>query len=293
MSRLVLRSPAKVNLFLKVINKRPDGYHNLVTLFERIDLFDELTFVSNASGKVRLFCQDPQVPRGPKNLVYQVAHKLQKDFKVRQGVDIRIKKRIPVAAGLAGGSSNAATALVGLNRLWKLSLSRDQLVVYGKQVGADVAFFLYETPWALGTERGDKIRRLAIRPRFWHVLAVPRVKMYTRKVFEHLNLRHTAAPTNMLTKQSDNVNILIRHLRKKDLKAVSSRLCNDLEISVFQLCPKLRKLKATIRKLGAIGVSLSGSGPSIFALTDSQKQAEFLKSILKKRYSRVFVVGTY
>ena len=199
---------------------------------------------------------------------------------------------------MAGGSSNAATTLLGLNKLWKLKLSQKQLVVYGKRIGADVAFFLYDASWGLGRERGDRIEKLKISAKLWHVLVVPQMKMYTRNVFENLKLP-TSAPerlkgrTNVLTKNSDDVNILIRNLKSKEISVVGSLLRNDLEISVFQLCPKLEKLKKYIRRLDAFGVSLSGSGPSIFGLTDSQKQAEYLKSMLGKRYSRVFVVQTH
>lgn len=286
---MTLKSPAKLNVYLKVVNKRPDGYHNLVTLFERIDLCDDLKFTANKSGRIRLFCSHPQIPLGPKNLIYKTAKLLQEELSVSQGVDVHITKRIPVAAGLAGGSSNAATTLLGLNKLWKLKLSQKELVAYGKRIGADVAFFLYDASWALGTERGDRIEKIKIAPRLWHVLVVPQMKMYTRNVFENLKL----APTNVLTKNSDNVNILIRNLKNKDISLVGSLLRNDLEISVFQLCPKLEKLKEYIKRLNALGVSLSGSGPSIFGLTDSQKKAEYLKSMLGKRYSRVFVVKTH
>lgn len=298
MASLTLKSPAKLNLYLEVVNKRLDGYHNLVTLFERIDLCDELKFTANQDGRIRLFCSHSQVPLGPKNLIYKTARLLQEECGVSQGVDVHITKRIPVAAGLAGGSSNAATALLALNRLWKLKLSRERLVNYGKRIGADVAFFLYDASWALGTERGDRIEKLKIAPRLWHVLVVPQRRMYTRKVFENLKLPESAAEgrrgrTNMLTKDSDDVNILIRNLRNNKISVVGSLLRNDLEISVFQLCPKLEKLKEYIKRLNVFGVSLSGSGPSIFCLTDSQKQAEYLKSMLGKRYSRVFVVKTH
>ncbi len=298
MASLTLKSLAKLNLYLKVGNKRPDGYHNLVTLFERIDLCDDIKFTVTNSGRIRLFCSHPQVPIGPKNLIYRTARLLQAELSVSKGVDVHITKRIPVAAGLAGGSSNAAATLIGLNKLWKLKLSREKLAAYGKRIGADVPFFLYDTPWALGTERGDRIEKLKIKPRLWHVLVVPRMKMYTRNVFENLKLPASASAnpggrTNVLTKNSDNVNILIRNLRNKKISVVGSLLRNDLEISVFQLCPKLEKIKEYIRRLNTLGVSLSGSGPSIFGLTDSQKQAEYLKSMLGKRYSRVFVVQTH
>jgi len=284
MKSLRLRAPAKLNLYLKVVNKRPDGYHNLITLFERIDLYDDLEFRLNPSGRIRLFCRDRDVPTGPRNLVYRVARRLKEDYGVKSGVDIRIIKRIPVAAGLAGGSTNAATALMGLSRLWKINLTRSRLISYGKSLGADVPFFLYDCSWGLGTERGDKIRRVPIKAKLWHILVVPRVKMRTPRVFQGLKLD--------LTKDSDNVNILIHNLRKSNSIRVGQLLRNDLEHKVFQLCPSLKTLKNRLRQLDTPGVALSGSGPSIFGLTDSKKKAEQVKAVLKKRYSRVYVVRT-
>src|SRR6185436_451831 len=157
MKSITLQSPAKLNLYLKIVNKRPDGFHNLTTLFERIDLADEITLTSEASGRIRVSCDHPQVPTGPKNLVYKAAALLKQDFGIKQGVHITICKNIPVAAGLAGGSSNAATVLQGLNKLWNLKLTKTRLAAYAARIGSDVAFFLYDCSWALGTGRGEVI----------------------------------------------------------------------------------------------------------------------------------------
>jgi len=279
-----LSSPAKLNLILNVLNKRPDGYHNLKTLFERVNLQDELEFSSNSTGKITISCDSSWVPTGPKNLVYKVAQVLKNDFHIREGVHVRITKRIPVAAGLAGGSSNAATALLGLDKLWKLSLPRAQLVKYARTVGSDVAFFLYDTNWAVGTSRGDVIKPVDAATKLWHVLVVPRIKMYSREVFTRLNLR--------LTKKVDNVNILIRSIRGNNILKAQRLLSNDLECSILTVCPRLEQIRARMRSLGLEGVSFSGSGPSIFALTDSQSQAQEAVRVLGKRYAQVFCVRT-
>lgn len=284
MSSLTLQSPAKLNLYLKVINKRPDGYHNLTTLFERIDLADQIRFVANATGKIRIFCRHPQVPRGPKNLVYRVARLLQDRHGIKQGVDMHITKRIPVAAGLAGGSSNAATAIKGLNKIWGLKLTRRQMVDYAAQVGSDVAFFLYESSWALGTGRGERIRTLAIPARLWHVLVVPRIKMYSREVFTRLNLE--------LTKKDDDVSILIHYLKKNSISMVGNLLFNDLQSSILQIRPPLALVKERLQTLGVQGVSFSGSGPAVFGLVASRTEANKFRALLKKRYAQVFVVRT-
>ncbi len=295
MTTLTLRSPAKINLYLKVINKRPDGFHNLVTLFERINLFDDLSFVATQTGKIRLFCDHPQMPLGPKNLIYKAARLLQEKHSVDLGVDIKITKRIPIAAGLGGGSSNAATTLLGLKKIWKLFLSSQQLLTYGRALGSDVPFFLHDCSWALGTGRGDQIKVLSLKKRLWHVLVVPCKRLYTRDVFEGLSLPQDGRQraTNILTKKKYNVNILIHHLRKNDILGVSDRLLNDLESSTFSICPRLRILKSRLQKLNTLGVAVSGSGPSIFGLVRSQQEAQGLRSFLSQRYKRVFVVGTF
>ncbi len=284
MRPLTLRSPAKLNLYLKVIAKRPDGYHELKTVFERIDLSDDIRLSQEPSGRIRIVCDHPQVPKGPKNLVYKVAAMLKKDFGITQGVEIRIRKRIPVAAGLAGGSSNAATVLSGLNQFWQLGLDRKGLVEYACKVGSDVAFFLYDCPWGLGTGRGEVIRRLDLRAKLWHVLVVPKVRMLTPKVYGAMNLK--------LTKFGDDVSILTHYLRKNDVRGVGSVLCNDLEVPIAHLKPNLLKIKEKIASLDVAGVAFSGSGPSIFSVVQSKKKADEIASILKRRYKQVYVVST-
>ncbi len=306
MKSLTLKSPAKLNLFLKVVGKRPDGFHELITLFERIALCDSIRFAKNSSGRISISCDHPQVPRGPKNLIYQVARRLKDDFAVEGGVDIRIHKRIPVAAGLAGGSSNAATALMGLNRLWKLGLSRKDLESYADRIGSDVAFFLHDCSWARGTGRGEVIRVLPLKSKLWHLLVVPRIKMYSGEVFTALGCRKKVAyPSGRtgaaagrrrgnltLTKKYDDVNILTRYLKQNDVYRLGKLLANDLEAPIIRLRPGLLKLKSKIQNWQPCGVSFSGSGPAVFALTASRQEADRLKVLLKKRYRQVFVVQT-
>ena len=313
MSRIVLLSPAKLNLFLKVQNKRPDGFHNIVTLFERIDLCDEIEFRLKTGRGIDISCDHPDVPSGPKNLIYKAARLLQEEFSVQKGIKIKIKKRIPVAAGLGGGSSNGATALLGLNRLWKLDLTRSQLLSLAKRIGSDVPFFLYDTSWALGRDRGDIIKSLNIKRKLWHILVVPRIKMYTWKVYGGLKALHKselasknrsskavfrgrstgrAGHMNLLTKINDDVNILIHNLKKGNVLAVGQSLANDLEREIVRLSPSLETLEKKLKSLNTKGVMISGSGPSVFGLTGTRHEAEATKAILSKRFSRVFVVRT-
>lgn len=284
MSVIRLRSPAKLNLFLRVLARRPDGYHELQTLFERINLCDELIFRRRPDGKVRIECSHPQVPKGKKNLVMKAALALKEAYGVEEGADITIRKNIPVAAGLAGGSSNGATALQGLNTLWELRLSRRRLLDHARALGSDVPFFLYDTPFALGTGRGDLIRPLKWGVKLWHILVIPRIKMYSAEVFTALNLE--------LTKKGDDANILIRLLRSNNINKARALVFNDLESPILAIRPQLENAKNAVKADLKEGVCFSGSGPSVFGITHSRREALELRNKLGRRYAQVYAVST-
>ena len=284
MGRLTVSSPAKLNLVLDVLYKRPDGFHELRTIFERISLTDQVTLTRNKSEKISVRCSHPHVPLSSRNLAFKAAMLLRQDFSISEGIDINIIKNIPVAAGLAGGSSNAAAVLSGLNRLWHLGLGPQGLAGYASRIGSDVAFFSYNTPYALGTGRGEQIEPLAVKRKLWHLLVTPRVKMYTKEVFSRLKLN--------LTNKRDNVNILLPFLRKGDLGRLAGALSNDLEPAILSLRPDFIYLKKKLLDAGATGVCFSGSGPSVFALAESQKHALSLRAQFDRRYAQVFVVST-
>ena len=284
MHRLTVHSPAKLNLVLDVLGKRPDGFHELRTIFERISLVDQITLTRNKSNKISVRCSHPHVPLHRRNLAFKAAMMLSDDFSISEGLDINIVKNIPVAAGLAGGSSNAAAVLSGLNRLWQLGLGPLELAGYAGRLGSDVAFFLYYTSYALGTGRGELISPLDIKTKLWHVLVTPRVKIYTKEVFARLKLS--------LTNKKDNVNILLPFLRKGDFVRLAGALSNDLEPAILSLRPDFIYLKDKLLDAGATGVCFSGSGPSVFACVQSQKHAQSLRAKFDRRYTQVFVVST-
>ena len=295
MNQLVLLSPAKLNFFLKVIRKRPDGYHDILTLFERINLCDEIYFESDSPGITKVFCAHQDVPKGSQNIVYRAASLLRTELGVKKGVRIYINKRIPVAAGLAGGSSNAATVLLGLNKMWNLDLSPHQLISFGRKVGSDVPFFLADTSWAIGRQRGDRIISLRFPASLWHILVVPRKKVFTPKVYQGFDelLFKRGGQRNILTKKGDDVNILIRRLRNNNIKEAGELLFNDLEPAILRFCPSLGRLKERLKSLQIQGVTISGSGPAIFGLTESEDEAESIKTILARQFQQVFVVKTF
>jgi len=284
MNRIILPSPAKLNLYLRVLSKRKDGFHNILTLFQRIDLCDQITLTELKTDTITISCDHPHVPLGTQNIAHQAAMLLKKRFKINKGINIDIKKKIPVAAGLAGGSSNAATVLQGINKFWKLGLNLKELLPLASKLGSDVSFFLYNTSWAIGSKRGNIIQPLKISQKLCQILIVPCVKLYSGEIYDSLKLK--------LTKRMDNVNILTRHLEKGDILALSQLLINDLEASVIHSHPPLAALKKRLLSAGSRGVLISGSGPSIFGVVKTDREAKQLQSRFLRQYRRVFVVKT-
>src|SRR6266567_3977366 len=169
---LWIRTPAKVNLFLEVLGKRPDSYHEIATLMVAVSLFDTLRLAPDAGGDVILRCHHSQLPTGPENLVYRAARLLRERTGCMRGAVIELVKRIPLAAGLAGGSSDAAATLFGLNQLWRLGLTPSELAALGAELGSDIPFF-FALPAAWCTGRGEVVEKVALREPLWFVLACP------------------------------------------------------------------------------------------------------------------------
>lgn len=284
LTTLKLPAYAKLNLALDVLAKRPDGFHELSTLFERINLADTIELKLLSKDDIQCVVGQSVLPVDERNLVVKIAKRLKADFKIRQGVRIILHKHIPIAAGLAGGSSNGATVLMGLNQLWHLGLSQQQLLAYAAWLGSDVAFFIYNTPFAIGRGRGEQITPVKLQTVLYHVLVTPRVSMLTKEVFARLKLK--------LTNKNDNVNILLPFLRQGDIKGLSEHLSNDLEGAILSLRPDFLSLKKKLLSAGALGVCFSGSGPSVYAMAESLSHAQAIKNKFDRRYSQVFVVKT-
>jgi len=287
---LVIHSFAKVNLFLEVTNKRPDSYHNLKTVFERISLWDSLTLKTRSDGLIKIKCSDKDIPAGEGNLCFKAAKILKDTFSSLKGVDIGIVKRIPSGAGLGGGSSNAAAVLSGLNRLWKLNLPKAKLAASGARVGSDVPFFIYDTPFALGSGRGERIKPLnnLRNKKLWHILVVPKIHVSTPLIYRRFD------DFAGLTKPASNVKILSSALAKTGLSLNPGLLFNSLEQVTIKIYPQVRQVKDALLSLGLTSVLMSGSGPAVFALVSSGKEALRLAGILRKKHKswRVFTVST-
>lgn len=292
MDCIILKSPAKVNLYLNVLNKRTDGYHNIETVFERLDLCDEIVLERLPKG-IELSCDNTSL-ENRHNLAYKAAEAILKvagKTFLNSGVRITIKKNIPVGAGLGGASSNAASVLKGLNELWDLRLSRKAILTIAKTLGADVAFFLSKYPFAIGRERGDRIQGLP-QLILWHVLVYPDIMISTEKAYKEL----TSFTKQGLTRcfQYSKIKNIICALKKNDLDLLKKSLFNVFEPWAILKFPVIGQIKMLLLEGGAIAAGLSGTGSTVYGLAGSHSDAVKISSFVSRRLGncRIFVAGT-
>lgn len=258
----MLRASAKVNLVLEVLGKRPDGYHELSTVMQAVDLFDRLTV--EAAATITLETSEPALPTDDRNLVVRAARLLQEAAGIEAGARIVLDKRIPLAAGLGGGSSDAAAALLGLNRLWGLRWRRERLVELAVKLGMDVPFFLGRGR-ALGTSRGEVLAALPGVGGYALVLVNPGVGLSTQEVYGRVPPGWRA--------ESDGTKRMLDALKKRNVVRVAGALTNHLEHWVEPAMPVIGRMKAALLAAGALGAAMSGSGPTVFGLARSLDQA--------------------
>ncbi len=267
---VVVRAPAKVNLFLEILARRPDGYHEIATLMAAVSLYDTLEFKEDVSGAVRLQCDMPELSTGPDNLVCQAAALLRRHAGCTKGAAIRLTKRIPQAAGLAGGSTDAAATLHGLNRLWRLGLGDADLARLGAELGSDVPFF-FATPAAWCTGRGEVIEPAPVGRPLDLVLACPAFGLATADVYRALTV--PAEPVG---------GAAIRDaLAVGDVNEVGRRLHNRLQEPAFRLRPELPEMLDRLREQRPAGQMMSGSGSALFALCRDAGEADHLARRLR------------
>ncbi len=284
MNSFTLPAYAKVNLHLDVLGKFPDGFHQLLTLFERIDLSDELTVDASAGPGIEMECDDRKLPCDSSNLVVRAAEEYRRISGWEQGLRVRLKKRIPVGGGLGGGSSNASAMLAAMQQLSGNRLTESQLMACARKLGADVAFFAARTSWAVGRVRGDEIEPIPLETRFRHLLVTPDFPIPTKEVYQAFRLN---APAR-------EINPLLAALKRGKLSSVRDLLYNALEPAVESLYPAIRNVKSEMETAGLEKPMVSGSGSAVFALCDSKDQADSAAEILRKNHPawRVFTAMT-
>lgn len=282
MHTITVKAPAKINLTLDVLHKRSDGYHEVEMVMTTIDLADHIHLTpANDHDNIVLECTASFVPNDQRNLVYQVAQLLKQRYNIDQGVEIRIDKHIPVAAGLAGGSSDAAATIKGLNRLWQLGLSVQEMAALGAELGSDIPFCVYGGT-ALARGRGELITPLPAPPPFWVVLAKPPIGVSTGNVYGKLDVDNID--------QHPDTERMIRAIRNKDFPTIVSSLGNVLEQITLKEHALVYQIKERMKRYGADGVLMSGSGPTVYAITQKESRVQRMYNALKGFCRDVYVV---
>ena len=281
-------SPCKVNLLLNILGKRPDGFHELETVMHPVRLFDRLSLERTGRG-IQLTCSEPTLPTDARNLVFRAAELFLQAAGVKDAVRLHLEKRIPLAAGLGGGSGNAATTLLGLNELFGQPLSPEQLRGIAASLGSDVPFFLQDKP-ALATGRGEVIQPLGPLPALkdaFILLIHPGFGISTAWAYQHL-ARFPAA----LNGRTGRAQKLISLLQTADLKAAAGDFYNSLEAPALEKYPLLAMFQEFLRANGAAATLMSGSGSTTFALVRGENSAQTLSEKFKGHFGRGNWVAT-
>ena len=277
---LKLLSHAKVNLRLEILKKRTDGYHEIRTIFQKISLHDTIRFSLREDQGISITTDEPNLPVGKSNLVYRAAQAILTNSPYKGGISIHIEKRIPLGAGLGGGSSNAATTLKALNQLLDMGLSQKEMMAMGVRIGADVPFFFLEKG-AIATGIGERLKEIDL-PALWYVLIYPNFEVSTRWAYQNTRL----------TKEKFRYKL---HKFLTTPEKISNALTNDLEEVVSGKFPQIHVMKEVLRSQGTLGSLMTGSGPTVFGIYADQKSAgnacrNIRRSVAGKEW---LVIGAY
>ncbi|WP_461201936.1 4-(cytidine 5'-diphospho)-2-C-methyl-D-erythritol kinase [Anoxybacillus sp. TBDG-1] len=278
--RLLVKAPAKINLSLDVLHKRSDGYHEVNMVMTTIDLADRVELTDLYSDKIQVISHNRFVPDDERNLAYQAAKLLKEKLDVRRGVAISITKHIPVAAGLAGGSSDAAATLRGLNKLWGLGLSLDELAEIGAEIGSDVPFCVYGGT-AVARGRGEKIEHIPAPPTCWVILAKPTIGVSTADVYRNLQLQSVHHP---------DVDGMVEAIKEKNYERICALAGNVLESVTLNMHPEVAQIKEQMKRFGADVSLMSGSGPTVFGLVQHDSRLQRVYNGLRGFCEHVYAV---
>lgn len=285
MNSIELKSRAKINLSIDVLGKRPDGYHLVEMIMQTIDLFDNIKIFSLDEDKIIISSNSKEIPTDSSNIVYKAANLIKKEFDIKKGIEIYIDKNIPVAAGMAGGSSNAAAILVGLNKLWDLNLSNDELKKLGLKLGADVPFCI-EGEASLAESIGEKLTNIdGLSEDVFILVCKPELFVSTKEVYE-------AVDSKVIEKRPDN-KLLIQLLKENNIELLSKNMYNVLESVTKEKYPVIDKIENTMIDNKALGAMMSGSGPTVFGLYSNKDDAEKCKKILLENFKQVYLVKSH
>ncbi len=274
---IIEKAYAKINLVLNTLDKRPDGYHEVEMIMTTLELHDLI--VIEESDEISVDTNKFFLPTNKKNLAYKAAKLLKDEYKVAKGAKIFIEKNIPVAAGLAGGSADAAATLRGLNKLWELNLSLEELSKVGAKIGSDVPFCIYNQT-AIATGRGEILKFIQSPPNIKVLLVKPKIGVSTKEVYSKLNLDDV---------QNKDINIMIDAIENGSINDIQKNLYNSLETVTLNLLPDVKDIKNILTKYGTEGVLMSGSGPTVYGLFVNEKHLKRVLGNFDKRKYEIYV----
>ena len=274
MNQIELKALAKINLGLDVLGRRENGYHNVRMVMQSIYLYDEVKIAKKKEPGITLTTNLKFLPTGDGNIAYKAAQLLMDEFDIQDGVSIQLKKRIPVAAGMAGGSSDGAAVLWGINQMYGLGLSRQELMDRGVKLGADVPYCI-QRGTALAEGIGEKLSVLPSMPKCTILIAKPGISVSTKFVYENLHAN------DLRPEQHPDVDSMIEAMKQKDLKLLCERMGNVLETVTIPNYPVIRQIKERMMEHEAVGAMMSGSGPTVFGIFDSPAKARQAQKDLK------------
>lgn len=285
MNSIQLKSRAKINLSIDVLGKRSDGYHLVEMIMQTIDLFDIIKIFSLEEDKIIVESNSEDIPLDSSNIVYKAANLIKEQFNIKQGVRIYIEKHIPIAAGMAGGSSNAAAVLVGLNKLWRLNLEKNQLKDLGLKLGADVPFCI-EGQACLAENIGEKLTHIeGLSQDAFILVCKPELFVSTKEIYEEVDAK-------IIEKRPDN-RLLINLLKANNIKLLANNMYNVLEEVTKEKYPVIKDIEKIMMDNNSLGAMMSGSGPTVFGIYDNEEDAESCKRVLLKDFKQVYVVKSH
>ncbi|MBS5787844.1 MAG: 4-(cytidine 5'-diphospho)-2-C-methyl-D-erythritol kinase [Clostridioides difficile] len=280
MGFIQLKSRAKINLSIDVVGKREDGYSLVEMIMQSIDLHDIIKIKELDNNKIIIKSNSSNMPLDKRNIAYKAAVLIKKEFNINKGLEIYIEKHIPIAAGLAGGSSNAAAILVGLNKLWDLNLTEEELQNLGLRLGSDVPFCISGRP-ALAQNIGEKLTYIKGLPDETNIVVCkPNLFVSTKEVYQNLNMA--------IVDTRPNTKLLLQKLEEEDIETVSKNMVNVLESVTSKKYKVINEIESIIMDFNALGTLMSGSGPTVFGIFKSEEDALKCKVELLKSYKQVY-----
>lgn len=286
MKSLQLRAMGKINLGLDVVRRREDGYHEVCMVMQMVNLYDRIKISKTRRPKIYISTNLPFLPNNENNIAYKAAELLMEEFKLKSGIYIEIEKHIPVAAGMAGGSSDAATVLHGINRLFRLNLNKTQLMEIGVKLGADVPFCISRRT-SLCEGIGEIITPLQSMPDCYILIAKPGFSVSTKYVYENLNIDELST--------HPDIDGLVSAINRQDIRDIAEHMENVLETVTAVKYPDIERIKDLMRQKGALNAMMSGSGPTVFGIFNHKKPARIAYEELRKEASvkNVFLTRPY